>query len=98
MNDAIRPKLCRLIENKFGSEIRSSKHCLRLSLEISRNTGRNISCSTLARLFRLFKRSGNLDNNLTNPRLETLDVISNYLGYKNWDYLMPELSDPKTEN
>jgi hypothetical protein len=71
------------IEQKFGQEIRYSKECEVLANEISSFTAKKISASTIKRLFGLAK-------GINEPRLYTLDVLSVYLGYRNYDELLAE--------
>lgn len=66
------------IENKFGKEIRYPADCEALSAHISDQTGQNISITTLKRMFGFV-------NGTHEPRLYTLDVLAQYLGYPNWD-------------
>lgn len=76
------------IQQKFGQEIRYSKDCEVLAIDISNNTSRKISVSTIKRLFGLAK-------GIEEPRLYTLDVLAIYIGYKNYDDLLIEF---KTAN
>lgn len=66
------------IENKFGKEIRYPADCDALSAHISDQTGQSISITTLKRMFGFV-------NGTHEPRLYTLDVLAQYLGYPNWD-------------
>jgi hypothetical protein len=72
------------LENKFGKEIRYSKDCEVFADEISEKTMKKISPSAIKRIFGLAK--GTME-----PRLYTMDVISIYLDYKNYDELLKEL-------
>jgi hypothetical protein len=76
------------IQQKFGQEIRYSKDCEVLAVDICNNTSRKISVSTIKRLFGLAK-------GIEEPRLYTLDVLAIYIGYKNYDDLLIEF---KTAN
>jgi hypothetical protein len=71
------------IEQKFGQEVRYSKDCEVLANEISNNTTKKISASTVKRLFGLAK-------GVEEPRLYTMDALAVYLGYKNYDELLIE--------
>ena len=71
------------IENKFNSPIRYSKDCDLLAAAISLETRSKISGSTIKRLFGIIPTKHN-------PSLYTLDVISVYLGYANYDELINE--------
>jgi len=66
------------IENKFGKEIRYPADCDALSAHISDQTGQSISITTLKRMFGFVAGTHE-------PRLYTLDVLAQYLGYPNWD-------------
>jgi hypothetical protein len=72
------------IEQKFGQDIRYSKDCEVLANEISNNTTKKISATTVKRLFGLAK-------GIEEPRLYTMDALAVYLGYKNYDDLLIEL-------
>jgi len=72
------------IENKFNSPIRYSKDCDLLAAAISLETRSKISGSTIKRLFGIIPTKHN-------PSLYTLDVLSTYLGYANYDELINEL-------
>lgn len=71
------------IEQKFGQEVRYSKDCEVLANEISNNTTKKISASTVKRLFGMAK-------GIDEPRLYTMDTLAVYLGYKNYDELLIE--------
>jgi hypothetical protein len=71
------------IENKFNSPIRYSKDCDLLAAAISLETRSKISGSTMKRLFGIIPTKHN-------PSLYTLDVLSTYLGYANYDELINE--------
>lgn len=66
------------IEDKFGAEIRYAKDCDVLAEIISNETKQPISGSTLKRFFGIIP-------GVNEPRLYTLDLISKYIGYKNYD-------------
>ncbi|MGD9494213.1 MAG: hypothetical protein AB7V36_12765 [Bacteroidales bacterium] len=66
------------IENKFGKEIRYPADCEALSAHISDQTGQSISITTLKRMFGFV-------NGAHEPRLYTLDILAQYVGYPNWD-------------
>lgn len=71
------------VETKFNSPIRYSKDCDLLAAAISIETRSKISGSTIKRLFGIIPTKHN-------PSLYTLDVISTYLGYANYDELISE--------
>ena len=74
-----------MVEQKFG-QIRYPRDCDALALHISTMCKTGLSGSTLKRLFGFTKSKGN-----EQPRLYTLDIISNYLGYKGWEELAMQL-------
>lgn len=73
------------IEQKLGREIRYPLDCEALAIDIFKQCGETISASTLKRFF------GFVPN--TEPRMYTLDVLSHYLGYKNWDEYLDSLTN-----
>jgi hypothetical protein len=76
------------VEERLGRPIRYAKDCEILSVSIHAFTGEKISCSTVKRLFGLIES----DNE---PRLYTLDVIAQYLGYGNYDQFLQEFNPNK---
>lgn len=80
INQSVRQKILVKLTEKFG-KLRYPKDYERLSMEIQRETKAEVSRSTLYRLI----------NGPTVPRLSTLDVISKYLGYSDWDELAPDV-------
>lgn len=79
------------IESQFGQPIRYSKDCDALAAEISRVTNHMLSGSTLKRLMGFVK-------GINNPRMYTMDVISEYLGYDSFDDLIQEFNtNPSSE-
>jgi hypothetical protein len=73
------------VEERFGQPIRYAKDCEVLSVSIYAFTKQKVSCSTLKRLF------GIIESN-NEPRLYTLDILANYLGYMNYDQLLQEFN------
>ena len=78
------------VEMRFGRPIRYAKDCEILAGSIHAFTGEKISCSTVKRLFGLIES----DNE---PRLYTLDILAQYLGYINYDNLLQEFNPNKHE-
>jgi hypothetical protein len=78
------------VEERFGKPIRYAKDCEILSASIHAFTGEKISCSTVKRLFGIIES----DNE---PRLYTLDIIAQYLGYINYDHLLQEFNPNKSD-
>ena len=71
-------KLKDSIEGKFGSKIAYQKDCKSLSDNVFHNTSQIISPSTLRRFF------GFLSTN-SHPSTATLDILSIYCGYSDWE-------------
>jgi len=69
------------IHLRFGHEIRYPKDCEPLAQHISQACKTRLSASTLRRLYGFVK-------GIREPRLYTLDIIAEYLGYKGWEQLM----------
>ncbi len=69
--------LRRLVEESFGSEVKSPKGFTQLSESIFDRTGMLISATTLKRIW------GYLSEPVT-PRQATLDVLARYIGWKSW--------------
>lgn len=73
------------IEEKLGKEIRYPSDYEQLAYDIERTTRQRISTNTIKRLL------GAIES-VREPRLYTLDVIAQYLGYSNWDVYIVSLS------
>lgn len=73
------------IEEKFGQSVRYAKDCEVLANDIYKHTNQNISGSTIKRLFGLIK-------GIQEPRLYTMDLVANYLGYSTYDELINEFN------
>jgi hypothetical protein len=69
------------IHEKFGQPVRYPKDCNVLADHISSICKTKISGSTLKRLYGFVKGT-------QEPRLYTLDIISEYLGFKGWEHLL----------
>jgi hypothetical protein len=70
--------LKRIVEKEFGSEIIYTKDCFALSVAVYEKTKRQLSESTLKRLWGLITST-------FNPSKYTLDSLSLYVNYKNWE-------------
>jgi len=77
----ISPIVREKIEKKFGRPIRYSSDVEALSIEIKNATGQSIGVNTLKRLL------GTV-NDVSEPRIYTLDIVAHYLGYETWDEMM----------
>lgn len=73
------------IEEKLGKKIRYPSDYEALAYDIERTTKQRISTNTIKRLL------GAIES-VKEPRLFTLDVIAQYLGYENWDVYVVSLS------
>lgn len=74
----LNPIIIKQIEERFGTPIKYPKDCNSLSNSIQLNCNKLISVSTLKRLFGFVKQ-------VEQPHKHTLDVIANYIGYKDWE-------------
>lgn len=82
MNDI--SKLKDDIELKFGRKITTPSVFDSLCLDIKKDTGKEISQSTLKRLWGYVKYPHQ-------PRVEILSILSQYIGYKDWkDYIFSD--------
>jgi hypothetical protein len=66
------------VERKFGSEIKYSKQCQLLVEQIFEMTDRQLSISTIKRVFGIIHSS-------FKPSRYTLDTLSSYVGFENWN-------------
>ena len=86
-----RPELAYLlteVENKYGRRIATTTDFESLSFVIEHQTGEQISSSTLKRLW------GYVSLNPT-PRIATLDILSKFIGYKNFKAFCEGLKESK---
>jgi hypothetical protein len=83
------PFITEKLSEKSGNEIRLSRDCELLVLDIESATGEHIGVNTMKRLLGFIA-----DERM--PRTSTLDVIAHYLGYENWDAL--RLVDENSSN
>ncbi len=90
----IKEKLNDKYSQTSGRTVRYPKDCNGLAEHISIVCKTKISASTLKRLYGFVKGASQ------EPRLYTLDLISEYLGYKGWEHLLQSLANtslPKTK-
>lgn len=73
------------IEEKLGKTIRYPSDYEQLAYDIERTTKQRISTNTIKRLLCAIE-------SVREPRLYTLDVIAQYLGFENWDVYVVSLS------
>ena len=76
------------VENKYGRRIATTTDFESLSVVIEHQTGEMVSSSTLKRLW------GYVSLNPT-PRIATLDVLSRYLGFKDFKFFCENLKETK---
>lgn len=69
------------VQNVFGKKIQNTRDCELLSEEIFQKTNKYLSYNTLRRFFRLV-----IDNHV--PRKSTLDILSHYIGYSNFEQFL----------
>lgn len=79
--DKIRSIIRLELENAYGQEILYAKDCLSLSISIQEKTKRNISVSTLKRLFGIIESP-------YHPSKYTLDTLAVYLNFESWNELL----------
>lgn len=82
LNEKIREK----IEAKHGQKMTYSQDCESLSESIYKETGERLSIATLKRLF------GFVGLQVV-PRMSTMDIIAQYVGYPNYNILAKEIGD-----
>ena len=75
-----------LLEKRFNNEIRYPVDCESLSEDIFIVTKSRVSSSTLKRLLGFVRGT-------EEARLSTLDIIAEYLSFKNWNDLIINLND-----
>jgi len=90
-DDKILISIKKNIETVFGKKICYSKDCTALAVEISKVTNRLISETTL-------KRVWNLVNSKFNPSKYTLDTLSIFLGFSDWNIYYSSNFKPKDNN
>jgi len=90
MNNPLTTVIRNLIEQKFGRAIRYSSDVDDLCDDIQQTTHKRLSVNTLKRLLGLI-------DDVTEPRLYTLDIVASYLGCENWDALLKQESGAHSE-
>lgn len=83
--------LCKEILKTAGIRLRTPKDYDNLSLLIFEKTRTNISTSTLKRLM------GYLPNTQIEPRLSTLDILSRYAGYTDYESFVDSFQRKRTK-
>jgi len=82
------PEIRTKIEARLGKPILYSKDCEVLAKSIEKVCGERIGITTIKRLF-------GFASGTTQPRLYTLNLLAQYIGYKNWETLVSEIEDSK---
>lgn len=82
----VNKELLKLIENKFGRQLRYSQECEALVEAIYEETGERLGITTLKRIF------GFVGNPVI-PRASTMDIIAQYVGYPSYDLLMKDMGN-----
>lgn len=80
LNDQIR----QLIVRKFDSPLQYPQQCEALALAIQDVTGKTIGTTTLKRMLGFVKGG-------ENPRLSSLDIIAQYVGYPDYNMMVKDL-------
>lgn len=83
------PYITELLREKSGNEIRLSRDCELLALDVESVTGEHIGVNTMKRLLGFIADE-------REPRTSTLDIIARYLGYDEWEAL--RLIDANSSN
>lgn len=83
------PYITELLREKSGNEIRLSRDCELLALDVESVTGEHIGVNTMKRLLGFIADE-------REPRTSTLDIIARYLGYDDWETL--RLMDANSSN
>ena len=83
------PFITELLREKSGNEIRLSRDCELLALDVESVTGEHIGVNTMKRLLGFIADE-------REPRISTLDIIARYLGYDDWEAL--RLMDANSSN
>ena len=83
------PYIIELLREKSGNEIRLSRDCELLALDVESVTGEHIGVNTMKRLLGFIADE-------REPRTSTLDIIARYLGYDEWEAL--RLIDANSSN
>lgn len=73
-------EIINLLRQKSGLQLTGSYDCVPLLQAIYAETQKMLGLSTLKRLLGFYTDS-------RNPHQSTLDIIAQYLGYRNWEYL-----------
>lgn len=83
------PFIRKLLSDRCGRELRHSSDCEQLVCDIESASGEHIGVNTMKRLL------GFIDDERS-PRISTLEIIAQYLGYDSWEAL--QLADAGMSN
>ena len=78
--------LIKLLEDKLGYSLNSSSSCERLALDIESETGERLGFTTLKRLF-------GFTSEQATPRLSTLKILAQYLGFNSYKELVDSINN-----
>lgn len=84
------PVIKKKIQERYKQEIKYAKQAEALAAHINETCKCNISASTIKRLWGFIKL------NDFQPRIWTLDIIAEYIGYKGWEDLQDDLAGNKS--
>lgn len=79
------------IQERYKQEVKYAKQAEALAAHINQTCKCNISASTIKRLWGFIKGKD------FQPRIWTLDIIAEYIGYKCWEELQDDLAGNKTK-
>jgi len=82
----VSPHIKTLLEAKLGHAIRYPADCARLSIDILNVTGQRLGVTTLKRMLGFV-------NDVSAPRISTLDIVASYLGYPHFSQLLNDIGD-----
>lgn len=82
----ISPIIRCLLEKRLGHAIRYPSDCTALAIDISNVTGQRVGITTLKRIFGFV-------HDVAAPRLITLDILAQYLGYNDFNMLLADVGD-----
>ncbi|HWY98054.1 MAG TPA: hypothetical protein VNY36_03110 [Bacteroidia bacterium] len=83
------PIIKKKITGRYRQEVKYPKQCEALASAMNAVCGNKISASTLKRLWGFTKASEG------QPRIWTLDIIAEYVGYKSWEELQNDIAGNK---
>ncbi len=79
-------KILQMIREKFNSPLQYPQQCEALALAIQESTGQTLGTTTLKRMFGFI-------GGAATPRMSSLDIVAQYLGYPSYTLLAKELGE-----